>query len=116
MKAYLINPFKREVTEVEYEGDYRAIYPLIQADCFDIARLDKGDGIYVDDNGLISGKHQEFFLFKDYPTPLAGYGLLLGSNDDGESTIPHLTFEQVQSSVTFLTNLEVMIGAKSGRW
>lgn len=116
MRAYLINPFDKTVTEVEYDGDYKSIYTLIDADCFDVARLDKGDGIYVDDEGLISGKPQEFFLVRGYPTPLAGKGLLLGCNDEGETIEPFITLDELQSQVSFISNLEVAIGARAGRW
>jgi hypothetical protein len=116
MKAYLIDPFAKTVTEYEYNGDYKSIYVFIDASTFDVARLDKGDGIYIDDNGLISGKHQEFFLVQGYPTPLAGKGLLLGCDNEGNSTSPHLTFDEFTSMVTFISNLEVQIGARAGRW
>lgn len=116
MRAYLINPFTRSITEVEYDGNYKSIYGLINAHCFDVARLDHGDGIYIDDEGLISGQPQQFFLVKGYPTPLAGKGLVLGSDDEGETTPPRITLDQLTSLITFLTDIEVLVGARMGRW
>ena len=50
MRAFLIDPFQQEVTEVNYSGDFKQIYEFIDAHTFDVARLNaKGDGIYVDD-------------------------------------------------------------------
>ena len=48
MKAYLIDPEKEEVTEVDYSGDYKDIYRLIDCSTFDVVGITpKGDGIYV---------------------------------------------------------------------
>ena len=53
MKAYLIDPEKEEVTEVEYSGDYKDIYKLIDCSTFDIVGITpEGDCIYIDDDGL----------------------------------------------------------------
>ena len=46
MKAYLINPKKQEVTEVDYSGDYKDIYRLIDCSTFDIVGITpEGGGI-----------------------------------------------------------------------
>lgn len=102
MKAILIDPFTRSITEVEYSGNYQQIYDLIDAECFDVARINKhGDGIFVDDEGLLHDKEQCFFLHEDYPMPLAGKGLVLGCDDEGESVSPHTTLDELRLKVTF---------------
>jgi len=88
MKAYLIDTPNRSITEVEYSGDYKHIYELIECSTFDCVRFDKGDAVFVDDNGLINGPVYNFFGFKGYPNPLAGKGLILGSDEEGETTAP----------------------------
>jgi hypothetical protein len=99
--AILIDPFARLVTEVTWNGDYRHIYELIGADCYDCARINgKGDGVFVDDEGLFK-EEQAFFWHEDYPQPLAGKGLILGCDDEGESVRPHTTIEEVRSKVSF---------------
>lgn len=102
MDAYLIDPFKREVTTVQYNGDYHHIYALIDCECFDIARINaKGDGIFVDDEGLFK-EEQAFFIVKGYGNPLAGKGLVLGSDDEGNSVSPHITLDELRSRVMFV--------------
>lgn len=102
MNAYLIDPFARTITQVEYSGDYKQIYDLIDADCYDCARINReGDAIFVDDEGLIREKAQSFFLHEDYPNPLAGKGLVLGCDAQGESVAPHTTLEELKSKITF---------------
>ena len=100
MKAYLIDPYEQSVSEVEYNGDYNQIYKLIDATTFDVARIANGDSIYIDDEGL-SKDWQEFFMHKDYGNPLAGKGLVLGCNDEGDSTEPACTLEQLRGQVGF---------------
>lgn len=100
MKAYLIDPYEQSVSEVEYNGDYNQIYKLIDATTFDVARIADGDSIYIDDDGL-SKDWQEFFMHEDYGNPLAGKGLVLGCNDEGDSTEPACTLEQLREQVSF---------------
>ena len=114
MNAYLIDPFAKTITPVEYNGNYKHIYALIDADTFDCARFNQhGDGVFVDDEGLISGKEQAFFVIQGYPTPLAGKGLVLGCDmETGESAEPHVTLEQMRELVTFVAPM--MIGGDVG--
>jgi len=80
MKAYLIDPAVQEIKEVWFDGDYRSITSLIDADLFTIGRFDEnGDGVFVDDEGLFKD-NQSFFQIEGYPQPLAGKGLVLGLN------------------------------------
>ena len=99
MKAILIDPYDRSISEVEYNGDYKQIYDLIDSPsrCFDIARLENGDGIYVDDMGMCDGL--KLFTYNDYP--LAGKALILGSDEEGDSTPPFVTLEEVKKNVKF---------------
>lgn len=90
MKGILIDPFERKVSEVELTGDYKEIYKHIHCDTFDAVRIENGDACFVDDNGLfMKPKNQDeqryFMLSNYYPEPLAGYGLVLGTNSEGES-------------------------------
>ena len=96
MNAYLIDPFAKTVTEVEYGGNYQEIYQLIDCDTFDVVRINnKGDAIFVDDEGLINGKPQAFFMYQDYPQPITGKGLVLGSDTEGETTAPRISFDEL---------------------
>lgn len=101
-KTILIDPFTRTVSEVEYNGQYKHIYDLIQCDTYDAARINQhGDAIFVDDEGLFK-EEQAFFWHEDYPQPLAGRGLLLGCRaTDGETIAPTTTLEEVRSKVQF---------------
>jgi hypothetical protein len=65
----------------------------------------------VDDEGLL--KPQEgFFIYEGYRQPLAGNGLVLGTDEEGESVDPKMTLEELKSRVTFMDNFEVRLWAK----
>jgi hypothetical protein len=106
--AYLIDPFARAISEVEYDGNIKNICKLIDAEIFDVARInDKRDGIFVDDNGLRGDlTNQRFFRIEarefGYPEPLAGKGLVLGCDEAGKPTSPTLTLEQVRAATRFV--------------
>ena len=108
MRAFLIDPFKQEITEINYTGDYRQIYDLIDAQTFDVARLNaKGDGIFVDDEGLYA-EDQRFFQHKFYPNQLAGKGLVLGCDmNTGESAPASMTLEQLTDDVEWVMPIRV---------
>lgn len=90
MKAYLIDVASRTITETDYSGDYKDIYRHLGCSTFDLARIDEGDGIFVDDEGLLKGPVYNFFAIRGYTQPLAGKGLVLGSDAEGESIEPQI--------------------------
>ena len=104
MRAVLIDPYKEEVTEVDYNGDYKTIYPLIHCDTFTVVRLADDDDVLVDDEGLLKlNKDTRFFMLNDYPQPLAGYGLVTGINhDDGETVAAHHDADYYRRKTRFL--------------
>lgn len=105
MRAYLIDPQAKRVTETEYNGDFKHIYDLTGCDTFDVVGFgDVGDGVYVDDEGLLKGP-EFFFQITGCPSPLAGKGLVLGSDDDGNSIEPKITIDELRALVTF-SNLD----------
>ena len=80
MKAILIDPEHKIISEVDYDGNHRTINKLIGADLFDVVRLNpEGDGIFVDDEGLYRQDH--FWTVGALPSPLAGRGLVLGVDE-----------------------------------
>ena len=108
MRGILIDPFARIITEIDYTGDFNQIYKLIDCEMFTTVNVtDAGDTLFVDDEGLINGKPQEFFGWYGYSQPLAGKGLLLGSTFDGESADTTLTVDFVRENVAWLSPVSV---------
>lgn len=102
MQAILIDPFTQTIEAVDYSGDYKDIYSLLECDLFTtvyrVVVTAMADTLYVDDEGLYV-EDQKFFKLKGYPQPLAGRGLVLGSTDDGDSTDCVSTVEDIQDIV-----------------
>lgn len=110
MKAYLIDPLMKEVTEVEVDSAnvLADIYKHIRADLCDCLRINAyGDGVYVDDEGLLNGAAIRFGAFSVTGDRgmafLAGYGLVLGVNPHtGASRNPVASLDVVKTMVNFV--------------
>lgn len=112
MRAILIDPFDESVTEVEYDGDYKNIYKLLShpehhVDCFTVVYLENGDGIFVDDEGLFKDpKH--FFTYTGYDQPIAGKGLVLGTDEEGNSVSPKTVLGDLQPKIGFRHDIRLL--------
>lgn len=85
MKAVLIDPYARTVSNVEVD-DYRDISRHLQCDLFcSGGYTDDGDAVYVNDEGLYE-ESMFTYMPEVYPDPYAGRVLVLGiDGDTGES-------------------------------
>src|SRR6478735_6858934 len=89
MKAFLVDPDNQEILEVDYSGDFQAIYSFIEADTFCAARFsDVGDCVYLDDDGLANQKSLWNFKIMPPDRLYAGKGLVLGTDEEGDSVEP----------------------------
>lgn len=111
VRAILIDPFACTVTEVEHDAsNYQHIYTLLShesmpVDCFTCVYSDhlaEGEVIFVDDNGLLK-PCDRFFVFADYHQPLAGKGLILGSDEYGDTVAATSDLEAIRARVIFAT-------------
>lgn len=106
MKCLVIDAVNRTIREDEYSGDYKDIYRLGGFDLMTaIALDDKGETLFIDDEGLLKEDLNDCFLLHgpdfNYPQPLAGNGVILGTNEEGESVDTALTVETMQRNVLF---------------
>jgi|TARA_R100001224_G_scaffold113524_1_gene99212 hypothetical protein len=103
MKAILIDVHTQSVTEVEHDNTLDNIYDLLNCRTFDVVRIDEVDSIYVDDEGLFVDDQLFFEYGGDAQSVrLAGNGLILGVDDEGNSISPQTTVEEVEGRVGFL--------------
>tara|TARA_R100001594_G_scaffold80379_1_gene114892 strand:+ start:1119 stop:1454 length:336 start_codon:yes stop_codon:yes gene_type:complete len=102
MKAILIDVKNEEVKEVEHDDTLKNIYELVGCSTFDVVRIDNINGIYVDDEGLFV-EDQLFFTYHGdtYSQTLAGNGLILGVDSEGNSIAPTITLEEVEEAIDF---------------
>ena len=102
MKAILIDVKTQEVKEVEHDGEIQNIYNLIDCRAFDIVRIDDVNDIFVDDEGILKDNLYFEYSGSENVFKLAGSGLILGVDDEGNSIPPTLTVEDVKGKVSFL--------------
>ena len=103
MKAILIDVHTQSVTEVDHDNTLDNIYDLLNCRTFDVVRIDEVDSIYIDDEGLFVDDQLFFEYGGDAQSVrLAGNGLILGVDDEGNSISPRTTVEEVEGRVGFL--------------
>lgn len=106
MQALLVDPAERTVTPVPLKdgGDnLDEIYRLLGCTNISAAHLnDQGDVVYVDGEGLEKGP-TSFFLLDPYPQPLAGKGLIVGTDTEGTDITPTVDREWVVENIDFGT-------------
>lgn len=104
MRAILIDPFNKTVTAVETPGALQDIYNLIGCTTICAIQVDRKHHMYLDDNGLIHEEKLPVFEWQGYPQPLAGRGLIFGTDRSNEAaaTMPlgvaetHVTFPALE--------------------
>lgn len=107
VRAILIDPFACVITEVRHNADdYREIYGFLSHESmkvttFTAVYLPNGDAVFVDDEGLLK-PCDRFFHLIDYHEVLAGKGLILGANAQGETVDCNSDIEAISESALFL--------------
>lgn len=124
VKAVLVDPFACEIKPVEYDGDdHTKIYPLLShesmpVDIFEVvyARwMRPNDRLFVDEEGLLK-PCSRFLLLNDYEQPIAGKGLLIGADDEGQSQSAETSLEIVKRNIRFLRRDERGLNPTTEPW
>ncbi|MAD98760.1 MAG: hypothetical protein Unbinned200contig1000_75 [Prokaryotic dsDNA virus sp.] len=105
MRGILIDPWLKTITEVECGETIEDIYRLLsnplgpKVHIFTMATYwPNGDTLYVDDEGLLKPKMR---LFNIDGQLLAGNGLILGSDREGNSVDAKSSLVEIQRMVTW---------------
>ena len=98
MKGILINPFDETIKEVSILGNLEDIYLLTECSTFDVVALSETDDLYVDDEGLL--KDNRYFTI--YGKPIAGRGLIMGHDVEGNSISTNLSLQEIKDVVEWL--------------
>ncbi len=108
MKIYKINAKERTIEQIEAPtsedgGTIEIDFMLEQIGChyFDVVRLDEGDCIFVDDEGLLRSGIQPAFGLSSYNAPLIGNALVIGSDYEGDSKQPKITLDKLTDMIEF---------------
>jgi hypothetical protein len=114
MRAILIDPEKRTISEIDFKGDYRKIQAVIGCGRFTSGSrplngsLEEGfDSLYVSDDDMEDRDDPRFWFQvdadRDPPSsyPLAGRGLVVGVNEEGASCDARISVAELTSRITF---------------
>jgi hypothetical protein len=101
--GFLIDPAARSIAPWLYNGDWRTIAPALRigSSPFTLVEIGDGDVIYVDDEGLLKPMDW-FFAIKGGHQPFAGCGLVLGSNEEGETVSARIALQDLKRRVLHL--------------
>jgi hypothetical protein len=113
-KAILIDSANRTISEGTI-GTGRAALKDMQAVVGGLIQIahewPNGDVLYVDEEGMFKPQ-SHFFRFQGYDQPLAGNGLIIGSDDGGSNADVKLTVAEITPLVTFLNRAQAESWAK----
>ena len=110
MKGYLIDVKSREIRVVDIK-DWQDISPTIGCEIFSCPHIDGNDVLYCDDEGLLKENIEGFFKLDSYPQPIAGNGLILGDDGEGESIDAHVDLNTLKSRVKFMSHADAYLEA-----
>jgi hypothetical protein len=107
VRAILIDPFKREVTEINIDPSLDNLYETLAVEMITVLRWGKDHALILDDEGLLKDREtMEYWRVAGADQPFAGKGLILGDNY-GDNRDATLTLSEVQTLVTFLDKATV---------
>jgi hypothetical protein len=102
MRAIIVNPKDRKITETEIDGSLQSLQQIVGGMIEPVTQgLDGNHHCYVNEEGLFD-QPQHFFMFRNGHQPLAGNGVILAETDDGDEAACTLPLEWVSERLTFM--------------
>ncbi len=111
MRALRINSAERKVEEIQI-NDWKDIAPAIGNECNTFTCpviFENEDAIYADDEGLYH-PFEGGFMMKDWEYPIVGNAVIQGTDEEGESTEPLTTKEELEAMIIWVDK------ARCERW
>lgn len=103
MKAIKIDVVKKEVTEIEINGDIKSMYEALECDFIEgITLIEREEKLWIDEEGLLRDEPLGAFRMLGYPQVLSGHGLVLGITSSGENRGTWLEVDQIKRLVEFV--------------
>jgi hypothetical protein len=107
--GFLIDPQAQQISRIEMPADSRGnldtMYQVIGCELVEVAYInDQRDGVFVDEEGLLKPQ-QYFFFIEGGHQPLAGRGVVLGCDEEGETVAPTVTLDWLRAHTAFVHRL-----------
>jgi hypothetical protein len=100
MRALLINPFDRTVTEIEHNGSLEAMRETIRCQTVCTVQLTDRETLWLDDEGMLV-EGTPVFSISGSDQAFAGIGLILGSSPAGNNIASRLPTEAVKTAINW---------------
>ena len=103
-RGYLIDPYKAEVQPITVPmDDHEEIQRQLDCDVFTTGGyFENGDVVFVDDEGMLKGPTHFFRIKGLNDQPLAGRGVVLGSDGEGGSADVQTSESEMMSRVRWV--------------
>lgn len=110
VKGFLIDPIAMQITAIELPGQSRdnlqTMYKAIGCDLVEPVYMNRErDAVFVDEEGLLKNPTM-FFYIEGFDNPLAGRGVVVGCDSEGETISPRaVTLDWLQANTAFVKML-----------
>ena len=104
LRAILIDPFLRVISEVNVKNDLQSFYDILDIRTLTTVRIDGTNSLYLDDEGLFNNNNS-LFEIASYAQPLAGRALVVAHNEEGETVETTLDIDQIRSMIGWVDHL-----------
>lgn len=106
MRAILINPEDRTVTEIQIKKGNNAIYAAIDCEAFECPiTFDNNDTMYWDEDGVFKPQKGGITM-EDWCVPVLGKILILGTNSRGNSVNAASKIEDIEKIITWVNEAD----------
>lgn len=107
MRAFKIDVIAKTVTEIDISGELKSLQEVVGG-YIELAReINDTDNLYVDEEGLLKGQLPWFEITGGHQ-PFIGHGVIIGSDDEGETIGAKASLTEIQAMVTFLDYEDVV--------
>lgn len=113
MKVLKIDPFNKLVMEFDIENTLEAKQKVIGG-LLEVGHyFENGDLCYVHEEGMFASP-RAFFYLEGAHQPFANFGLIVGSDDQGNDVEPKTNPIDLMNSIKYFSDLEMTIMANHG--
>lgn len=99
IRAIVINPEDRTVSERQIEPTLGALYDVIGASCVDTIRIAQGPVVWVDDEGLLQGRTHGWVPVGWGSQPIMGAGVITAIDRYGDPQSTTATVDQIRGII-----------------
>jgi hypothetical protein len=100
MHAILIDPYAKSISSIEYDGELSSLYSILSCATVQAVSIGHDHVIYLDEEGLLH-EPKPFFQWEGAPNPIAGRGLIVKIDSEGEDAAASLRLEAIEKLVSF---------------